>query len=125
MAAFAWTVFIVYACLINAADIPQATWLDIPNKDKIVHFTFYFVFTFLWVQAIKTKKELSPKRVRAAVFFSAVIFGILIEVCQGVFAKERSPDVLDAIANTCGSAVSILLLWLLDKRNNKINVPSH
>lgn len=125
LAAFTWTVFIIYACLIDAADVPEASWLDIPNKDKIVHFTFYFVFTFLWVQVVKFKSGLSPKKVRAAVFFTAVIFGIIIEVCQGLFTEERSPDVLDALANTSGSAVSVLLLWLLDKRNNKINVPSH
>ena len=108
----------------KAANIPETSWFDIPNKDKIVHFTFYFVFTLLWVRVIKKNSRLTPKQVRIYIFFAAALFGILIEICQGLFTTERSPDVLDAIVNTSGSALSVFILWLLEKRNNKINVPS-
>lgn len=123
-AAIVWTLFIIYACLTKAADIPQAFWLDIPNKDKIVHFAFYFVFTLLWVRVIGQNRRFTSKQIRLYIFLSAVVFGILIEVCQGLFTTERSPDVLDALANTSGSALSVFVLWLLEKRSNKINIPS-
>lgn len=114
-AASGWTGFIIYACLMKAADIPEASWLNIPNKDKIVHFTFYFVFTLLWVGAVRNRR-FTPKQIRMYVFFAAVFFGILIEICQGLFTTERSPDVLDAIANTSGSALSVFVLWLFREK---------
>jgi len=124
-AAIVWTLFIIYACLTKAADIPQASWLDIPNKDKIVHFTFYFIFTLLWVRVIGQNSRFTSKQIRLYVFLAAAFFGGIIEMCQGLFTTERSPDILDALANAIGSAISVIILWLLEKRSNKINIPSH
>ena len=115
LAALAWTLFITYACLTTAANIPKAAWLNFEHKDKLVHFTFYFVFTLLWVLDLNNTKKFSPKKVRLVVFTIAVLFGIVIEICQGLFTAERSPDAFDVLANTSGSAAAILLLWLFEK----------
>ena len=116
LAAVAWTLFITYACLTAAANIPKAAWLNFEHKDKIVHFTFYLVFTLLWVLDLKKVKNFSPKKARLFVFVIAVIFGVIIEICQGMFTVERSPDALDVLANTSGSAAAILMLWFFDKK---------
>jgi len=116
LAAVAWTLFITYACLTAAANVPKAAWLNIQHKDKIVHFTFYLVFTLLWVLDLIKTKRFSPKKARIVVFIIAVLFGIIIEICQGLFTKERSPDALDVLANTSGSATAILLLWIFNKK---------
>lgn len=116
LAAVAWTLFITYACLTAAANVPKVAWLNIQHKDKIVHFTFYLVFTLLWVLDLIKAKRFSPKKARIVVFIIAVLFGIIIEICQGLFTKERSPDALDVLANTSGSAAAILLLWIFDKK---------
>lgn len=115
LAAVVWTLFITYACLTTAANIPKVEWLNFENKDKLVHFTFYFVFTFLWVLDLYKSKRFTPKKARVFVFIIAVVFGIIIEICQGMFTAERSPDVLDVLANTSGSATAILLLWIFEK----------
>ncbi len=124
LAALVWTVFVTYLCLTDATNIPKVSWLHIQNKDKIVHFTFYFVFTFLWVNALKQYDKFTPKKARIYIFIVAFIFGIIIEICQGILGKGRSADVIDVLANTSGSALSILVLWLLERRKDKINVPS-
>lgn len=115
LATVVWVVFITYACLASASEIPKATWLDIPNKDKIVHFIFYFVFTVLLYKDYKVKAG-SLKKAWIFAFATAVGYGIIIEICQGLFTVERSPDVMDALANTSGSALAIFALWLREKR---------
>jgi VanZ family protein len=45
----------------------------------------------------------------------AVAFGVLMELCQGWFTKDRSADVHDAIANSVGSAIAITAIWLFEK----------
>jgi VanZ family protein len=116
LAAITWTVLVAYLCLTNAANIPKVSWLHIQNKDKIVHFTFYFVFTFLWVNTLKQNNNFSPRKARVYIFIAAFIFGVIIEICQGIIGKGRSADIIDVLANTSGSALSILMIWLLEKR---------
>lgn len=116
LAAITWTVLVAYLCLTNAANIPKVSWLHIQNKDKIVHFTFYFVFTFLWVNALKQSNKLTPQKMKIYIFIAAFVFGVIIEICQGIIGKGRSADIIDVLANTSGSALSILMIWLLEKR---------
>ena len=102
-------------CLAKASDIPEASWLNIPHKDKIVHCAFYFVLTFLLYKNYKIKMGVIKKAWLYA-FLTAVSYGIIIEICQGVFTAERSADPMDALANTSGSALAIFMLWLRQKK---------
>lgn len=89
----------------------------IPYKDKTVHFAFYFVFVVLW--ALSFSGHYSDKRkLRLSVLLAAVLYGILIEICQGLFTKNRSADIVDILANTAGAATAVLTLWLIN-RNKK------
>lgn len=106
-----WVVFITYMCMVSASQIPEASWLDIPNKDKIVHFVFYFVLTLLLYKDYKLKWGLIKKSFAYA-FAIAVGYGIIIEVCQGLFTDGRNADVFDVVANTSGSVFAILILWI-------------
>jgi len=91
--------------------------IDLEHKDKFIHATFYFGFTLLWYLSLK--KGVSRAKTRLGVFMFAVGFGILIELFQQFFTSDRSADVQDAIANTCGSAIAILVIWLFEKFNKK------
>lgn len=115
LATFVWVIFITYMCLVKASDIPEASWLNIPHKDKIVHFTFYFVFTFLLYKDYKLKMG-GVKKAWLWAFLTAISYGIIIEICQGLFTDERSADSMDALANTSGSALAIFVLWLRQKQ---------
>jgi len=115
LATVAWVVFITYACLAEPADIPEASWLDIPHKDKIVHFIFYFVLTVLLSIDYKVR-SVTIKKAWLYAFLTAVVYGVIIEICQGSFTVSRSADVLDVAANSSGSAFAIFTLWFLWKR---------
>lgn len=111
LATVVWVVFITYMCMASASQIPEAAWLDIPNKDKAVHFTFYFILTMLLYKDFKVQWGVLKKSFMFA-FVTAVGYGIIIEVFQGLFTKERNADVFDVLANTLGSSFAIFILWL-------------
>ncbi|MEC4003202.1 VanZ family protein [Flavobacterium sp. SUN052] len=104
---------IIILSLISLGDVGES--IDVPNKDKIVHFTFYFVFVMLWSLFFKTKNN--SIIILFIILFLAIVFGILIEICQG-FTKDRTPDPIDALANSIG-AIFGLIFTLLFLKNTK------
>jgi len=83
--------------------------------DKYVHLTFYFIFTVLWYLALRLRYIVSGSKIRLTIFLMAVVFGVLIELAQEFFTTDRSADVNDAFANSIGSALAVLVLWLIAK----------
>ncbi|RZJ64010.1 MAG: VanZ family protein [Flavobacterium sp.] len=120
LGAVTWTFFITVSCLISVDSFggEHGIGIDIPNSDKFVHFLFYFIFTLLWYRCFKAMDWWPLRKTKIIVFMFAVSYGILIEICQGVFTSYRSADVLDAVANTSGSAFGILTMWLLERNKN-------
>jgi VanZ family protein len=116
-AAFSWTVFITVLCLVNSSSLDEIDVIEIPDKDKIVHFSFYFIFTIAWYLFFKSKYGGGTK-IRTFVFALAVFYGGLIEIVQLLFTSGRSADVMDAVANSAGSALAVLILWLYKKLKN-------
>jgi VanZ family protein len=111
--ALLWTCIVTVLSLITIkSDIGSS--IKIENKDKFVHFTFYFVFVVLWFLFAKDKSI--NKKTKLIVLFSAIGYGILMEICQGVFTTTRTPDILDVLANSLGAIVGLLFITAL---NNK------
>lgn len=107
-------VFVTFSSLssFKGDDTPE---FDIPNLDKAVHFTFYFVATVLAVFSIR---ELSLGKFprRRALWISvlgAIGFGMVIEVLQMVLTTDRQGDIFDAIANSLGALCGMVALKLL------------
>ena len=46
-----------------------------------------------------------------------ICYGILIEVCQGVFTANREADVFDAIVNAVGAFSGFILFKALSNKN--------
>lgn len=86
--------------------------IPIPNKDKIGHFIFYFGFVILWILFFETKK--ANTKFRVYIVFIAIIYGILMEFFQAVLTTNRTPDVIDVLANSVG-AFSGFLFFLKSK----------
>ena len=115
-AALAWTAAITVSCLLSADTVDKVSLINIPHKDKIAHFVFYFVFTLLWSKYFRSLHR-DGKKARLMVFLFAVGWGILIEFCQMLFTEQRSADTLEALANITGSITAIIAIWLY--RRNK------
>ncbi|MBD0836665.1 VanZ family protein [Aestuariibaculum suncheonense] len=87
--------------------------VGISNADKIFHGITYLVLALLWYGTFLLKfKWSSVKALIYSALFS-IIFGIIIEVLQGMVTVTRKPDYEDVIANSVGVllAVGIALLY--------------
>jgi len=112
-----WTVCVTVACLVSISEVPDVS-LGVDNADKLVHFTFYAIFSVLWFLYLKTVLK-NHSWLYLKIFIFAVCFGIMIEICQSVFTETRQADAIDAIANTLGSLFGLTMLKLYNNRFKK------
>jgi VanZ family protein len=107
IAAILWTVLVIYLSL-AIISVQEVSLQFFKNQDKIVHFTFYFVFTLLWFESAK-RIENNKKRL-LLVIGVAILLGIIMELCQGFFTNYRSPDIWDIYANSLGALLAGTLI---------------
>lgn len=113
--ALTWTLVILIASLVSLGNMPS---VEVPGKDKTIHFIFYFVLTLLWNFALQKKYKIWS--LKYIIVVSVIIFGIIIEVLQGVLTKNRQADVYDVIANSAGALFALIIIfWLNFKTFNK------
>lgn len=87
----------------------------IPHLDKVVHFIFYFVASFLGVLLIReqTKGQLNLSRAVIISMLAVIIYGIVIEVIQNTFTLNRSGELYDVLANSLGAFFGAGLIIIL------------
>lgn len=117
--AIAWNIMILVACLINLSDINGVKKINIPNMDKIVHFVFYTVSSYLWLRAL-LRTETSEKRTVLSVVAGLIFFGLAVEYLQDAFTAQRSFEWLDVLSNTMGvlCGTTVYLLYIRRKPRN-------
>ena len=106
-----WTIVVTILSLISIGNIGES--IAISNKDKYVHFLFYFIFTVLWILFFKYKQFSNFK----LVIFIAIFYGILMEIFQGIFTTTRHADVYDVLANSAGATVAY---WLMTRKTKPL-----
>ncbi|MBM1105993.1 VanZ family protein [Aurantibacter crassamenti] len=112
IAFFIWLVFVTYSSLASFSGIDTDSYsFNIPYADKIVHFIFYSTAAFLGVFSLREQKKWSVSKRKSFVllFVFTVIFGIIIEVIQYKFTTNREGDILDALANSLGGLIGVLV----------------
>jgi VanZ family protein len=101
---------LLYLSLTNAEKFDKIPIVNIPYIDKFVHFGMYFLM--MSVIIIEHRKALRNYR---NLFLFALIplsYGILMEILQSTITMTRTGDFYDALADTAGIIVSVVL-WLL------------
>ncbi|MGL4585198.1 MAG: VanZ family protein [Flavobacterium sp.] len=112
-----WTGAVLAACLLSSEAIAKAPRFDIPYKDKVAHFTFYFVFSIIWfVYSVKSKPNKSRIWLSILIFTIASVMGGIVEILQYFFSPTRSAEWADELANCLGSLFGVLLCLTLFKR---------
>jgi VanZ family protein len=114
-AALIWTSSILLLCLEPASELPK---VEINNVDKLVHFTFHFVFIILWYLYLNSKDKIVNYKTPVILFFVSLVFGILVELSQQIFTTSRKGDLLDVISNSIGAFTAILFLLLFQYYSN-------
>ena len=85
--------------------------VHIPFKDKIAHFSFYFIMYYLWEKALDIKGN--KKYIKLILII--VLYGIIIEVFQAIFTSDRHADFYDVLANTLGAFVAYVFSKFVSK----------
>ena len=104
--ALGWSIAILIGCSIPGTDIPQVDF-NLFEEDKIIHFSLFFVFGWLWMAALS---QPLPKRI-LLVCLSGLFYAGMTEVYQGWLPWDRTPDPMDALANAMGLFAGIGLFW--------------
>jgi VanZ family protein len=102
--------------LIRLGNVPN---LGISFADKIFHFGAYFVLAFLWVLAFFYNFNYKKNKAIIYAMIISIVFGILIEVLQGMMTEARSSDIYDAVANTIGVLLAALVLSFINVKHIK------
>ena len=111
-AAIGWTLLVFLLCLVSFNNLPS---VKIKSADKYVHFTFHFIFTFLWFLYLKVDAKSTFQTITRIVFIS-VFFGVLIEIAQQFFTRSRSADIFDVFANFVGALSAAVVVCIFFNR---------
>ncbi|MEX0273458.1 MAG: VanZ family protein [Flavobacteriaceae bacterium] len=111
LAFICWMGLITWASLATFKGHGGFMGIEVPHLDKIIHFIFYFVAIILCLLALR---EQFPGKwpTNGTLWTCAIIlavFGIIIEVLQSRITVTRQGDLMDALANTSGVFVGLLL----------------
>lgn len=110
-----WAIFILILSLLPGRDLPE---ISIWQIDKVIHFLFYFILVFLLYLAGKDEK-IDPRNL-FRFWMIASLYGFLIECMQGLFMADRFFDPFDEIANSIGSLIAALILFVYLRRKSKL-----
>jgi VanZ family protein len=102
-------IWIVVITILSLVSFEKNTITAIQNSDKVVHFTFYFILTFLLLRIVNGNMRFKYLIVIALSFF----YGIIIELIQKYFTLTRNGDFYDAIANLSGIIFAVLLNYFI------------
>ena len=94
-------VLVATGSLMPSSGLPDVGFF--PGADKLQHAAGYAVMSGYAVLLFATRRA----RLRAAVGLLA--FGIAIELAQGAFTADRTPELADVVANATGIAIGQLL----------------
>lgn len=107
-----WTILVAYLCLVSTENLPE---VNVFKFDKFGHFAFHFGLTFLWFLFLKTTYKTENKFALSKAFLFSFFFGILIEICQGLFTETRQSDIYDVIANSLGALTAVVIIFIGNK----------
>ncbi|MEZ5045588.1 MAG: VanZ family protein [Chitinophagaceae bacterium] len=109
--ALLWTIIIFIGCSLPGRDMPSVKLFD--HFDKVVHFTFFFVFFVLWYQSSGSFFAKSM-----VLIFLSFLYGFGLEFYQIHFVQGRSFDVWDGIADTIGAIVGSIFIFFKKSKSH-------
>ncbi len=86
---------------------------SISVSDKTYHLIAYFLLMLSWLNVF-CKKETFQKNVKY-VILGCIIFGIIIEILQGIITSYRTASYLDIVANTIGVLLAVVIFHVFEK----------
>ncbi|NVK52908.1 MAG: VanZ family protein [Flavobacteriaceae bacterium] len=88
--------------------------IQVSHIDKVFHAIAYFFLGISWL--LSFPKSYSNKVVKYTILICCVLFGIIIEISQSTLTTYRTASLLDAIANTVGVVVAVIVFKSIYKK---------
>ncbi|QJD81217.1 VanZ family protein [Spirosoma rhododendri] len=107
IAAIGWTIIMFIGCSWPGESVPES----LSNRDKLTHIAIFAAFGFLWRLAGQSTVK---------VLLAGILYGVLIEIWQGIMPINRSCDLADAVADTAGVCIGILLALPINRYLSKV-----
>jgi len=86
---------------------------EIQNIDKVEHFAAYFLLT---ICLLIESKQFRTLKQGVLLLLYPITYGVLMELLQ-FFTYDRTPSLLDIVANSLGAIVALLIFQLIRKRH--------
>ncbi|MGI9532887.1 VanZ family protein [Lutimonas sp.] len=104
----------IILAVLSLSAVPKINMgLGIKSADKYLHFIAYFGLTILWYFALKDR--IHEKVFKFFVPLALILYGIILEGLQSGLTTYRTGDIYDALANTAGVMVALLVFKRLLK----------
>ncbi len=117
--AIAWTITITVISLISLKGVAEFSF---SYADKLAHGFVYFVFVIGWFfsfsKGITTKFFQKNPIIASAIF--AILYGICIEIMQETLVSNRQGDWQDAVANSIGTILAVILIKYIVLNSRKL-----
>ena len=107
--AICYTLVLAVLSLVTISTLPE---IGTDYDDKIFHVFAHGILFSLWYFTLNSYKIIRPTFI--AVLFS-VIYGIIIEVLQGLLTIARYFDTLDVLANCIGVVIATLFIIIRNR----------
>lgn len=109
-ASSAYALFLLAVSLLPNGNIPSIPdWFSLFSPDKVAHFGAYGLFALL------LSVTFSKSRIKGAVLCAvsaAALYGVVMEILQGISGTGRQFDPVDMVANLLGAILGGLTYYL-------------
>ena len=105
------TISILFGSLVKSEFIVVES---ISVSDKTYHLIAYFLLMLSWLYAFFKKKSFT--QYVKYIIIGCIIFGIIIEILQGVTTTYRTSSFLDVVANTFGVVLASIVFHFFEKK---------
>lgn len=115
--AILWALVILGLCSMPGKSIPKIEWLELLSFDKFVHASIFFVLQLLSMRGFYLQNNFSflKKFYTSASLLLCIAYGGALEIMQSTIFTDRSGDVLDFVANSCGCLAGFFLFKKLKR----------
>ena len=109
----------VFLAILSLSAVPKLNLgLGIKAGDKYLHFIAYFGLSLMWYFALK--ERINEKIFKFFVPLGLIFYGIILEGLQSGLTTYRTGDIYDAMANTAGVIVALILFRKIIKWYSRI-----
>lgn len=108
-----------YMLFTPGSALPKTRLFDIPHFDKIIHFSMFTGFAFLW---LFDSRENSVK-FSILVLILSLTFAAMSEIIQHFFIPGRSGNYLDFLADFSGLIVGLTMYYFFRKTRFFPDIP--